>query len=103
MPNFEQLAKDVNDLAALLKEPQQGLGTWHLSVGEKWKAIVEAWGPMPSSSQHPPVEGDDYLKQETTRFNQEVAKLREEILHLKNRIVIAKQDLTTLVEERLWY
>ena len=103
MPNFEQLAKDVNDLAALLKEPRYSMGTWYLLVGEKWKAIVEAWMLMAPSSQHPPVEGDDYLKQETTRFNQEVAKLREEILHLKNRIVIAKQDLTTLVEERLWY
>jgi len=46
MPDFDKLHEEVKKLDALLKDRQEGLSSWCLLVGERWRAIADLWsGP----------------------------------------------------------
>lgn len=42
-PPLDALKRDVDRLHALLADPQMGLMTWNMMVGETWKRIAAAW------------------------------------------------------------
>lgn len=41
---LRKLTSAVNRLNALLQDPQPGLSSWCLMVGEAWKEISDLWG-----------------------------------------------------------
>lgn len=43
MPDFKKLEQHVNNLSNLLSNPQEGLGSWCLLVGNEWGKISEMW------------------------------------------------------------
>jgi hypothetical protein len=42
-PLFAALKDHVDKLHALLAEPEPGLMTWSMFLGEHWKAVVGLW------------------------------------------------------------
>lgn len=38
-----KLKEDVDCLHMLLKEPEEGLATWCIAVGNRWKGIAELY------------------------------------------------------------
>ena len=41
--DLSQLKLEVDALKALLDDPQEGLATWSMFVGQRWKAIADMW------------------------------------------------------------
>lgn len=45
-PVLEKLKTEVEMLNRLLQHPEEGLFSWSMMVGQRWKAIAELWdGP----------------------------------------------------------
>ena len=48
IPLLEKLKVQVGLLNSLLCDPHPGLMSWNMAVGERWKAIAELWGDLPT-------------------------------------------------------
>lgn len=45
-PNFDELKESVRVLYGLLSDPQPGLSSRQMMVGENWRKIAVLWDPI---------------------------------------------------------